>query len=87
VFRSLLGGAGQLLAKQPTREYGRAMNYPRRLRETVDYWAKTHPGSGLEELAVNFFTPKGGPDDVVMVVHALEEHQPKCVRSATRSQR
>ena len=30
------------------------MNYSRRLRETVDYWAKTHPGSGLEELAVNF---------------------------------
>jgi hypothetical protein len=51
------------------------MNYARRLRETVDYWAKTHPGSGLEELAVNFFTPKDGPDDVVMVAIALEAHQ------------
>jgi hypothetical protein len=51
------------------------MNYPRRLRETVDYWASTHPGSGMAELAVNFYTPKHGPDDVVMVVIALEAGQ------------
>jgi hypothetical protein len=52
-----------------------AMNYSRRLRETVDYWAKAHPGSGIEELAVNYFTAKDEPDDVVMVVIALEADQ------------
>jgi hypothetical protein len=51
------------------------MSYPRRLRETVDYWIKTHPGSPIGDLAVNFFTPKDGPDDVVMVVIALEAGQ------------
>jgi hypothetical protein len=52
--------------------YGRCMNFPRRLRETVDCWAATHPGSRLEKLAVNFFIPKDGPGDVVMVVIVLE---------------
>jgi hypothetical protein len=80
VLPNLLGCAGELLAARPRGGYGRGMNHARRLRETVDYWAKTHPTSGLEELAVNFFTPKDGPDDVVMVVVALEAPQTSSAR-------
>jgi hypothetical protein len=64
------------------RRYGRFMNYPRRLRQTVDYWADTYAGSGRDELAVNFSARKDVPEDVVMVVIALEAHQ-TCV-SQTR---
>jgi hypothetical protein len=38
----------------------------------VDYWAQKHPDERLEELAVNFYTPKDAPENVVMVVIALD---------------
>lgn len=38
----------------------------------MDYWAKKHPGDRLDELAVNFYTPKDGPENIVMVVIALD---------------
>jgi hypothetical protein len=40
---------------------------PEAFARTVEYRARTHASSSLDELAVNFPTPKDGPDDVVMV--------------------
>jgi hypothetical protein len=60
--------------------YRRSMNLPRHVRETVYYWAQHHPGADAGELAVNFYTPKGGPDNVVMVVIALDTKNTSIVR-------
>jgi len=47
----------------------------RGVREAFDYWTRTHESRLLDDLVVNFYTPKDRPEDLVMVVVGLEAAQ------------
>jgi len=47
----------------------------RGVREAFDYWTRTHESRPLDDLVVNFYTPKDRPEDLVMVVVGLEAAQ------------
>ena len=56
------------------------MNLPGHVRETVYYRAQHHPGADAGELAENFYAPKGGQDNVIVVVIALDTKKTSVAR-------
>lgn len=47
----------------------------RGVREAFDNWTMTRESRALDDLVVNFYTPKDRPEDLVMVVVGLEAAQ------------